>query len=332
MTDAVRESRPKPNRFTRSFCTLSVLAFAAMNCAGLIGALHPLFDYFSHFQVHLLLAGMSLVLACALTRSRALVAIALLGCIIPLARIAPLWQGEINITPVGRMVDLRVMSVNVLTINTNHQDLIDEVREHDPDILALFEVSEQWASAIQPLIDAYPYVHRTSLPGDRWYGVQILSRHELDPLALPTSFAVESFRCAAAEVTTDAGQILLVAAHPMPPVGFSSTRLRDRQLALVNTYLKKHGSAPAIVLGDLNSTPWSHGYRTLTSGTGLKNARDGAGVQGSWFAALPGFLRIPIDHILVSSGFDVRTSAVGADIGSDHLPVIADIALPVPQD
>jgi endonuclease/exonuclease/phosphatase (EEP) superfamily protein YafD len=43
---------------------------------------------------------------------------------------------------------------------------------------------------------------------------------------------------------------------------------------------------------------------------------------------LPGWLRIPSDQVLVGGGIGVRDRRVGMDIGSDHMPVIADLDLP----
>jgi hypothetical protein len=36
----------------------------------------------------------------------------------------------------------------------------------------------------------------------------------------------------------------------------------------------------------------------------------------------------PVDHILVSRNIEVKHFEVGPDIGSDHLPLIADLRLP----
>jgi endonuclease/exonuclease/phosphatase family metal-dependent hydrolase len=36
-----------------------------------------------------------------------------------------------------------------------------------------------------------------------------------------------------------------------------------------------------------------------------------------------------IDHVLVSPSVGILANRVGADLGSDHLPVIADLVVPV---
>ena len=53
----------------------------------------------------------------------------------------------------------------------------------------------------------------------------------------------------------------------------------------------------------------------------------GQGVQATWPTWFwPGM--IPIDHCFVGAGVVVTGRRVGADIGSDHLPVHLSIALP----
>ena len=63
----------------------------------------------------------------------------------------------------------------------------------------------------------------------------------------------------------------------------------------------------------------------LVGTTGLCDTRAGFGYQGS-FPASSAILRIPIDHVLVSCEVGVRARRIGPDVGSDHLPVIVDLA------
>jgi endonuclease/exonuclease/phosphatase (EEP) superfamily protein YafD len=74
------------------------------------------------------------------------------------------------------------------------------------------------------------------------------------------------------------------------------------------------------VAGDLNCTPWSAAFREFVARSGLRDSALGRGVQGSWNARTR-LTRIPIDHILVPSGWAVVHRALGPDVGSDHFPV-----------
>ena len=41
------------------------------------------------------------------------------------------------------------------------------------------------------------------------------------------------------------------------------------------------------------------------------------------------FVGLMIDHVLVSTGIAVADNHLGADLGSSHLHVIADLAIPI---
>jgi len=85
-----------------------------------------------------------------------------------------------------------------------------------------------------------------------------------------------------------------------------------------------------IIAGDLNVSMWSPFYRSLIKQSGLHNARQGFGILPSQSGIAPQFaiLSAPIDHCLVSSDIQVENFRLGSNIGSDHLPIIADLLIP----
>jgi endonuclease/exonuclease/phosphatase (EEP) superfamily protein YafD len=116
-----------------------------------------------------------------------------------------------------------------------------------------------------------------------------------------------------------------VLAHVLAPTGPGRAALRNRQLGKIAKRLREDTSAERILVGDLNSTPWSPYYSDLVSVAALKNAAHGFGYHATWPATLRLF-GIPIDHCLVSGGLRVRSFRTGRDFGSDHLPLIVDLA------
>jgi endonuclease/exonuclease/phosphatase (EEP) superfamily protein YafD len=82
-----------------------------------------------------------------------------------------------------------------------------------------------------------------------------------------------------------------------------------------------------MVLGDLNLSPWSPYFGDLLSSAGLRDSREGFGIQASWPTAVP-LLRVPIDHVLYSPEVVINHRQIGPDVGSDHLPVVVDFSLP----
>jgi len=82
---------------------------------------------------------------------------------------------------------------------------------------------------------------------------------------------------------------------------------------------------PVLVAGDFNCTPWSPFFADLVAATGLSDSARGFGVWPTWNSTLLP-LGISIDHVLVSDGLVTRNHRVGGDVGSDHFPVIVDLA------
>jgi endonuclease/exonuclease/phosphatase (EEP) superfamily protein YafD len=78
-----------------------------------------------------------------------------------------------------------------------------------------------------------------------------------------------------------------------------------------------------ILAGDLNVTSWSPFFKDWLRESGLHDSRLGFGVQATWPTTSPLFL-IPLDHVLVSPDIQVMQRQVGADVGSDHRPVLID--------
>jgi endonuclease/exonuclease/phosphatase family metal-dependent hydrolase len=71
---------------------------------------------------------------------------------------------------------------------------------------------------------------------------------------------------------------------------------------------------------------WSPYYSQLMRDSGLMNARKGFGVLPTWPSHVP-FLKIPLDHCLVSADISAAHIRTAEAIGSDHLPLIVDLAV-----
>jgi len=119
---------------------------------------------------------------------------------------------------------------------------------------------------------------------------------------------------------------LLMAAHPPAPIAADWSARRHAQLAAIGD-LAATEARREIVAGDLNTTPWSHGFRQLVRLRSLRDSGVGRGVQATWNARrwVP---RIPIDDVVVSPEVRVIDRRVGPDVGSDHRPVEATLAIP----
>ena len=99
---------------------------------------------------------------------------------------------------------------------------------------------------------------------------------------------------------------------------------RSRQAGPAGRFAKYLNRQPRdlIVMGDLNSAPWSRVQRAFRAKTGLDNRM---GAVASWPSFLPWPLRLPIDHVLARGHLVVTKFEAGPRTESDHLPVIAEI-------
>jgi endonuclease/exonuclease/phosphatase family metal-dependent hydrolase len=130
------------------------------------------------------------------------------------------------------------------------------------------------------------------------------------------------------------GPVRVVAAHLHTPKARSFAK-RQAELAALRKEMN-HTGTPAVVLGDLNTTPWAPDYRDLLTGTTWKDARRGRGVLptrrhithplfGSWLRPLGECLAVPIDHVFTTPDLPVTELRTGQDVGSDHLPLVANL-------
>jgi len=129
----------------------------------------------------------------------------------------------------------------------------------------------------------------------------------------------------AAEIVSGDRRIALLATHPLPPAGGLRARYRDEQLQAVAAWTRDQ-DGDAVVLGDLNITPWSPVFGDFLQASGLRNSAEGRGLGGTWPAFFPPLL-IPIDHFLhTDEVLVIRREVIEAE-GSDHLPLLVEFGL-----
>ncbi len=301
---------------------VSAVGLLIVSIASLFDGLSRYFELLSHFKNLYLYCALLLLICTIFYKNVRLAVFALISVFINSFFVLPIYlESEYNSVN-GNRHEIKVLLSNVYTGNQEHEKLIRYVLQEDPDIVVLQEIDTNWAVNISELLRHYPY----SLlePRDDNFGIAVLSKiktlqqdivywGELDIPSIQSHFEVgdKSFH--------------LFATHPVPPISEVNYRFRNAQLASVAARAKQISTAK-LVVGDLNITSWSSDYKQLQSGTGLRNARQGFGVLATWPVQIP-FLRIPIDHVLVSKEFAVQSIATGPDIGSDHLPLVAVLRL-----
>jgi endonuclease/exonuclease/phosphatase (EEP) superfamily protein YafD len=120
----------------------------------------------------------------------------------------------------------------------------------------------------------------------------------------------------------------LLGVHLHWPMTPGEARIRNRQLTRVAA-IANATSGPLVVAGDFNVTPWSPHFRRVLATSGLRDCALGQGLGASWPAPAT-WLGIRIDHCLASAHWRVLDARVGPHLGSDHRPIIVELALEGP--
>jgi len=307
--------------------TLLVVLLGLVTAGGFAGSVWWMIDLMAHARVaYALTALLLLVILLALRSWRAaVVAAAVLAANV--AVIVPMYRSAAM--PNVRTA-IRLVHFNVYTGNQSYQQTIDYLRSTKSDLILLEEVNGVWLAALE----SEPTWRVTAargrednfgialiMPTDRPHDVEVVNSVIFDPTkglaAVP-----------AIEVSLKVGgrDAKLLYVHTLPPVSSGYAQTRDAQMAAVARWVSAQKS-PAIVMGDLNATPWCAPFRRLMKETGMVDSQQSRGPQGSWPANMPWALRIPVDHCLHSDGFVTRLREVGPALGSDHRSVVVELGL-----
>jgi len=294
----------------------------------------PIFlELLSHFKVQYFLGV--LVLCCWLVfrKPKKLLFVGLFCLAILAADIIP-WYLPQAATAGTAPANFRIFLSNVNLDNPNYDKVISLVKQEQPDLAVFQEITQTWVQQLEPLKEIFPY---SMVQPKKLYnlGIAVFSKQ---PLEAPTlEFLASREQATILKDITINGQVIsILATKTKPPHKPDLFQWRNQQLEATSQYVKSV-QTPVVVIGDLNITMWSPYYRQTIGQTHLKNARQGFGILPSWPTAraysgkLPPFLpllfSVPIDHCLVSPDIQVVNIRTGPDVGSDHRPLIVDLAI-----
>lgn len=220
---------------------------------------------------------------------------------------------------------LRLMNANVLTPNRNAEALLAMVHEERPDILVAVETDLWWQSRLDALEPEYPHVIKCPL--DNLYGMHVYSRLPLEDGAIQFLVEPDVPSIHAAVVLPSGRRLRLHCVHPKPPSPTENPESSERDAELVAVGRAAADSElPVIVMGDLNDVAWSATTRLFRKVSGLLDPRVGRGMYNTFHAKYPP-LRWPLDHVFHSDDLTLVQLRRLADFGSDHFPILVELAL-----
>ncbi|MBJ6126815.1 endonuclease/exonuclease/phosphatase family protein [Microvirga splendida] len=287
--------------------------------AGLLAPWWPALELINHFRPFLILgAGLLLALALGLHAGRlAATAAALLAANLGLM-IAPALRYTASAHSAAAPT-LKVATLNTWIAKGQASRIRQFIAQADADVLLLQEIGRgDRAAILDELASSYPHAlfDRNSRSGPA-----LLSKQ---PWTISGSIPTGQGRPLAvwARFERDGHTFEVASVHTANPFEWHEQAEHiDRLIAFARSR-----RVPLILGGDFNLTPFSWKLIKLAERADL---RWGQSLSASW----PGHRMIPIvllDHILVSRGIATVRVETGPFVGSDHLPIIADLVLEGP--
>jgi endonuclease/exonuclease/phosphatase (EEP) superfamily protein YafD len=235
---------------------------------------------------------------------------------------------------------LKVISFNLAYDNPDYAKTVAFLAKSGADVIGLSEVTPEAKKALGELDEIYP--HRVDCVGmDRFCELMLLSKKPLR-YGFAGKIGAKLTYIASADIDFQGSAVSVAVAHivlpfvkpdwpplqqwltaddPSPLLPKTPRLWQSMQMAVLADYAKSLGR-DRIIMGDFNSVPWSDAQVAFRAATLLDNRGP---LVATWPTRLPAPLRVPIDTVFVGGGLTLRNLHAGPDLGSDHLPIIAEI-------
>jgi endonuclease/exonuclease/phosphatase (EEP) superfamily protein YafD len=320
--------------------TVGLVGVAGFSLMPLLWRLDPRFVALEPAAPQFAAAAAILALGFALLKSGKAVMIALGIAAWNLGQFGP---AAIDLSSARALADaeprLKVVAFNLWYRNTDPAATLAYLAHSGADVIGLVEATPRLKDALAPLTVLYPY--RVDCVGtDPDCEIMLLSKR---PLRNATAGKVDGRYPYIAEGEIDWGgravtvamthlswpfllpkQPVLDATVLEPPLPeFPDVPRLTQSLQAANLASHVNGLPKNLVLmGDFNSASWSGMQAAFRAATGLDN-------RGHYLPSWPTFtwpiFRLPIDHVFVRGGARVTDLRPGPSVGSDHLPIEAEI-------
>jgi endonuclease/exonuclease/phosphatase (EEP) superfamily protein YafD len=315
---------PKPSRLTRSIdwtrrrAPFALVPAVVLTLAPFLGGVSALADLFAQFLLQAAAGSAALALVLIALRRRRLAAVALL-CLCAQLWVLTHYAGLKPAMAAPHATGTKIFALNVWGRSKAYDEVIDLVRRESPDIVVLVEVTPRWRRAMRALGADYPY--QIDCIGKSNCDLMLFSRRPWVSAAATHDYATYA-SVIEARFMLDDGPLTVFGTHLMRPIGIGDLNGQMAQADVLARHIEA-ASGRKIVIGDFNAVPWGRVVTTLEARTGMRVL---PGLEGTWPAPLPWPLRLPIDQAMVSADAVVASRRIGPVVGSDHSPVIVQLA------
>ncbi|WP_413701771.1 endonuclease/exonuclease/phosphatase family protein [Psychromonas sp. KJ10-10] len=229
---------------------------------------------------------------------------------------------------------LNIAQLNLRYQNPDIEQLLERLNSSEYDLLALQEASDNWHRQIQSLSKSYPYSVGTSDSSPSPSGLVLFSRwpiveHQLHFLGYRGGHVIEAI-IQSPETSTP---VQVFALHPVSPRNAELWQLRNKELNSVAQLVANSSLQYKIIIGDLNTSPWSWQFKRLQNQSLLSNTSNLFGYIPSWSyrqdnPLITWLSSAYIDHCLISDDFILIDKSQEQIRGTDHLLITTLLGMP----
>lgn len=298
-----------------------------VSCAALSHLRQPVTDMLSNFYIHYSLAGALLFFAALHWRlpRTAIVSLAITAITFGLA----FSFERVPLVPEAQLADgtktYRIMTFNAWEQAKTMNQLKTYLRQEKPDFVILQEITlKDWRS-LKEIKDLYPH---SSYCDDWLCGIAFLSRHKWRTIKAQ-NFGPHNLPMIRVKFPDSLKGLTVYAIHSARPHWKYSTQ--REQFEHLSIYLKENSRSPVVLAGDMNASAFSSLLKDFAATSSLTPV---GGLIATWPQRLRqmGYLRLPIlqldiDHFFVKPEMTILRLWRGPDLGSDHRPLLMELAL-----
>ena len=225
----------------------------------------------------------------------------------------------------GTAVSLRVFDANVEYSNLGLAGIAQEIRRAHPDVVTLEELTRAGVASLASTRVLTRYSWHFVVPDSGSNGIGVWS--DIPLIGPRLWFAAGHPEIAGSLTMSNGAKLQLLVVHTTAPRNGSTTRWRQELSGIAAA--ARQASTPMVVVGDFNATSNMNEFkRILHAGLSDTAVKQGKGWEMTWsrqIHVLPPLVRI--DHVLYSDGVTSTSYRTGDGSGSDHRPIIADLAV-----
>ncbi len=312
--------KPKVRKFSWLGVFSVFLAGLAGIVAGRLGYVWPEFDAVSHLSLHFVFLSFSFFVAMFVPRMKMLAGTVLMICCVTMLGAWSFFGTSVRpgaevLLPNEKLV--RVVHYNTRKRNTDNAAVEAEILKLDPDVAVLLEFAADKLPILQRIKSRYPYVYTCAGIGK--CEVAIISK---TPITVPQNMPkTEEPPYAAVTLGKDFGRLTIVGVHTQRIPNMTRHFDHARGIAAVMETV----AAPIVLTGDFNATPFSRILAIVEEGTGFERVTS----LPTWPAHI-GLPQFAIDHVFLGPGVRlIDGAAAGEAGGSDHLPIVVNLAVQI---